>query len=459
MLGETILNVDDEKLIRWSLREELSKDGFNILEADTIKRCYAVLREHDPDLMILDQLLPDGTGIDVLYHVQTGKNILPVIMLTAIDRSDVAVQAMKLGVFDYVTKPVNMEELRIVIGKALEATRLRRQVAHFLKEQEKTFGFCGMIGSSPPMKKVFHDITKIAQSGGTTVLITGESGTGKELAAKALHFLSERREKPLMMVNISALPETLIESELFGHEKGAFTDAKTQKKGIFELADGGTIFLDEIGDISPKVQVKLLRVVEQKTFQRIGGVSDITVDVRIIAATNQSLEERICQGSFRADLYYRLNVANIHMPPLRERGDDILMLAEYFVQEFNMTFHKRFKDLTGETKQMFLTYQWPGNIRELKNVLERAILLGDGELVSPKDIEFSDIHKPQMSTSPRDMEIGQNSYSLYDLEKQALRRALEQAGYNQSKAARLLRISRDTLRYRMKKYGLNQHCD
>jgi len=263
MRGETILIVDDEKLIRWSLGHKLVKAGFSVVDAETMDQGFSYLLDHEPDLMILDQLLPDGTGIEMLERMKKENIQIPVIMLTAIDRSDVAVQAMKLGAFDYVTKPVNHEELIIVITKALEATKLKRQIAHLLKEQEKSYGFCGMIGASLPMKKMFDDILKIAKSSGTTVLITGESGTGKELAAKAVHFLSDRRENPLMTVNFSALTETLIESELFGHEKGAFTDARSQRKGVFELADTGTIFL---GDISPKLQVKLLRVVSRKRF-------------------------------------------------------------------------------------------------------------------------------------------------------------------------------------------------
>ena len=354
MRGETILLVDDEQLIRWSLKQELSKRGFGILEAESLAQALARLQKSDVDLMILDQNLPDGTGIDLLQKIQKLGATMPVIMLTAVDRSDIAVQAMKLGAFDYVTKPVNMDEMEIVIEKALESTKLKRQIAHFLREQEKQYGFSGMIGTSSAMKKVFSDITKIAGSSGTTVLITGESGTGKELAAKAIHFLSARKDKPLMMVNFSALTETLIESELFGHEKGAFTDATSQKKGIFELADTGTIFLDEIGDIPQRMQVKLLRVIEQKTFQRVGGTSEISVDVRIITATNRPLEKLVAQGVFREDLYYRLNVASVTMPPIRDRNEDVLLLADYFLQEFNVKFQKKFHQLSDATKKMFL---------------------------------------------------------------------------------------------------------
>jgi len=457
MRGETILIVDDEKLIRWSLEKELSRVGFNILQAETIQEALSLLQEHEPDIVILDQLLPDGTGIDVLQTIKSGKIRVPVIMLTAVDRSDVAVQAMKLGAVDYVTKPVNVDELKIVIERELDDTRLKRQVAHFLKQQQQSYGFCGMIGSSPPMKKVFDAITKIAQSSGTTVLITGESGTGKELAARAIHSLSDRKDHPLIIANFSALTESIIESELFGHEKGAFTDARNRKKGVFELAHQGTIFLDEIGDISPKVQVKLLRVLEQKSFQRVGGSSDITVDVRIIAATNQSLEPRIAGKEFRADLYYRLNVAGIYMPPLRDRGDDIVLLAEYLLQEFNTKFHRQYKGLAEETMKLFLNYQWPGNVREMRNVLERAVLLWEDNMIRPHHIEFPRLHQRASQFSRSAKSGPAEDLSLFDLEKQALVQALEKTGYNQSQAARVLKITRDTLRYRMKKYGLMKH--
>ena len=455
MRGESILLVDDERLIRWSLSQELTKAGFEVLEAENVQQCFSTLKERHLDIIILDQMLPDGTGIDVLKHLQTGNNAASVIMLTAIDKSDVAVQAMKLGACDYVTKPIHAEELLLVIEKVLESTRLRRQVAHYFRDQETTNGFLGMIGTSEAIKKVFSTITKIAQSDATTVLITGESGTGKELAARAVHSLSARHTKPLITINFSALTESLIESELFGHEKGAFTDATMQKKGLFELAHGGTIFLDEIGDVSPRIQVKLLRVIEQKIFQRVGGVADISVDVRVIAATNRILEERIAAGTFREDLYYRLNIAPVTIPPIRERGDDCLLLAEHVLQEFNLKFHKHFRGLSDETKEQFLRYEWVGNVREIRNVLERAVLLSDGELIEPRHVDFLRFqHHGEIAANKKETET---ILSLPDLEKQALLQALQKAEFNQSQAARLLNISRDTLRYRMKKYNLPGH--
>jgi DNA-binding NtrC family response regulator len=374
-------------------------------------------------------------------------------MLTAIDRSDVAVQAMKLGALDYVTKPVNMEELKVVVEKALEATRLRHQLFQLRREHEKRFGAYKLIGNSHAMQRVFDQISKIAQSDSTTVLITGESGTGKELAARAIHTFSNRRDSPFMAVNCSALSEALIESELFGHEKGAFTDAREQRKGVFELADGGVVFLDEIGDVSPAVQVKLLRVLEERSFRRVGGSHEINVDVRIVAATNQSLEERIAKGKFRTDLYYRLNVAYIHIPPVRERGDDVILLAEYFLNDFNSRFHKHFKGLSEKTKTLFRQHTWPGNVREIRNVVERATLLDEGDFIFSHDVQLGHLHELQGHVGSA-AELDSNGLSLSEIEKRAIVEALSRTDGNQVQAARRLKISRDTLRYKMKKYRL-----
>lgn len=453
MRGETILIIDDEKLIRWSLEKDLTRSGFDVFEAENCSNAISILQDCDPDLIILDQMLPDGTGIELLQKIKESKNGVPVIMLTAVDKSDIAVQAMKLGAHDYVTKPINFDELKIVIEKSLESTRLKRQFTHLLKYQQKKNGFSGLIGSSPPMLQVYEKITKIAASNGTTVLITGESGTGKELVARAVHFLSDRKDKPLMTVNCAALTESLIESELFGYERGAFTDAKNKKKGIFEIADSGTVFLDEIGDISPKLQVKLLRVLEQKSFQRVGGTTDINVDVRIIAATNRALQEKIAEGTFRTDLFYRLSVATINLPPLRERSQDILLLAENFLQEFNLKFNRQFTGFAEETKQLFLNYYWRGNVRELKNVMERTILLNEDDYIQPHHIEFSHLLQQQKNDNPYFLKNDEPK-SLDELEKQALLQALEKTNYNQTQAAKLLKISRDTIRYRIKKHNI-----
>ncbi|MBI5470894.1 MAG: sigma-54-dependent Fis family transcriptional regulator [Ignavibacteriae bacterium] len=453
MPSETILIVDDEQLIRWSLGRALQKEGYNVIEAEDTKRALSIIITAEPDLIVLDQRLPDGSGIELLQRLHDKGMTTPTIMLTAIDRSDVAVQAMKLGALDYITKPVNIEELKIVVDKCLEATRLRRQLHHFKKENEKRFGSYKLIGDSPAMQTVFEQISKIAQSSATTVLLTGESGTGKELAARAVHMLSDRQDMPFLAVNCSALIETLIESELFGHEKGAFTDARMLRKGMFELAQGGAVFLDEIGDTSPAVQARLLRVLEERIVRRVGGSADICVDVRIIAATNRSLEQRIAEEKFRTDLFYRLNVAHIHLPPVRERGDDVILLAEFFLNEFNIKFRKHFKGLSEKTKTLFRQYAWPGNVREIRNVVERAALLDDGEYIFSHDVHLGHLHQlhDQKVTT---VEFGPDGLSLMELEKKALLAALSRTDGNQSQAAKLLKISRDALRYKMKKFGL-----
>ena len=465
MRAESILIVDDEPLIRWSLKQELAKESYPTLEATTLAEALQQAADRDPDLILLDQRLPDGTGIEVLRQLREINCASPVILLTAYDRSDIAVQAMKLGAYDYLTKPVNNDELKLLIQKALEESKVRRQLARFVLAEDQNVG-SKIVGVSPAIKTVHDFIKKVSQSNTTTVLITGESGTGKELIARAIHCLGVRKNMPFMAINCSAIPEHLIESELFGHEKGAFTDARSQHKGIFELSNGGTVFLDEIGDMIPSLQVALLRVIEEKTFRRVGGSIDISVDVRIIAATNQQLEQRLAAGMFREDLFYRLNVASIEVPPLRQRGEDVILLAEHFLQQHNVTFNKRFRGLSEPTRQLFLHYSWPGNVRELKNVLERAILLYDEEYVQPRHVQLGSLNGgSRKDVSPSsDFHHGHGhlpeapateSISLFELEREAIINALSRSNSNQSKAARLLKVSRDKLRYRMKKHGLS----
>ena len=453
MRPETILVVDDEKLIRWSLKQNLQKESFNVLEAETVQIGFELVSELEPDLIILDQRLPDGTGIEFIQKLREISFDNPIVMLSAVDTSNVAVQAMKLGAFDYITKPINFEELKIVIEKAMESIRLKRQIALLRNEQKKQFGNLVIIGDSPAMKKLFNMISKIAASDSSTVLVTGESGVGKELVVRTIHTLSERTDKCFMAVNCASLTESLIESELFGHQKGAFTDAKNLKKGVFELADGGTIFLDEIGDISPNLQVKLLRVLDQKSFKRVGGTSEISVDVRIITATNQPLDRKVEEGKFRADLFYRLNVVHLHVPPLRQRGNDILLLAQYFLQEFNNVFRKNFKGLSGETKELFLSYNWPGNVRELRNVIERAVLLDEGDYIFSHHVELGHLHSLSKNENTGYSTTNGN-LTFSQIERGAVLDALTKTNFNQSRAAKLLQISRDQLRYKMKKLGI-----
>lgn len=454
MRAESILVVDDEKLIRWAAREELSVEGFPVLEADSVRSAMEMIEKHEPDIVLLDQLMEDGTGLDVLEKTRALYPFISVIMITAVNNSETAVRAMKLGAADYITKPINYEELKILIERTLEITKLERRFKALQREQEHRDGFCGIIGASDTMKRVFNIIKNAARATDATVLITGESGTGKELAAKAIHCLSERQDKPMMTVNCAAISENLMESELFGHEKGSFTDARARRKGIFELGDGGTVFLDEIADLPEKLQAALLRVIEEKSFRRVGGDRDISVDVRFVTATNQSLEEKVRQGTFRRDLFYRLDVLQIEMPPLRERDEDIILLAHFFISEFNQTFRKEVKGLSEETKQLFLRHDWPGNVRELRNVVERAMLMDEGDYLFSHSVELGHLHALQHAENVQHHDESMISGSLDEIEKTAILNALEMADYNQSQAARLLKISRDTLRYRMKKFGL-----
>ena len=449
---ETILIVDDEKLIRWSLSEELSKKNYTTITAETVREAIDKVKECMPDLIILDQRLPDGTGIEAFTTIKTIHPETIVVMLTAEDKSAIAVQAMKLGVYDYLTKPVNIDELFLIIEKALENSRLKREL-HLLYQQHNHQDKIGIIGKSDSIKKILECIEKVGGSD-STVLITGESGTGKELVARAIHQCSKRKNKIMLSINCGALADTLIESELFGHERGAFTDAETQKKGLFETAHGSTIFLDEIGDISLMLQTKLLRVLEEKSFRRVGGNVDIVSDVRIIAATNQHLEKKISEEKFRSDLYYRLNVVNIAVPPLREREEDILLLAEHFLNRFNIVFHKKIKGFTEETKKIFLKYHWPGNVRELRNTIERAMILDEGDYIFSHPVELGHLH--HLASESHQHDEVQKDPSLFSIERDTIVKALEKTKYNQVQAAHLLKISRDTLRYRMKKFGLIQ---
>ena len=454
MRSETILIVDDEKLIRWSLSKELSEMGFIVIEAESVKTTFQQLQKYDPDIALLDHNLPDGTGIEILQALRQNYSVIPTILMTATDRSNVAVQALKLGAVDYLIKPINIEELILVIEKTLEQSQLRRQVQHLLKTQEAQFGGHKLIGTSEKINSIFDQISKIVQSSSSTVLITGESGTGKEMIARAIHSYSDRKDKPFVVINCSTLTDSIIESDLFGHEKGAFTDAKKQRRGLFEVANGGTIFLDEIGELESSLQVKLLRVLDDRSFRRVGGTIDISINVRIIAATNKILEILIEEGKFRSDLFYRLNVVRIHVPPLRERREDILLLAEYFLQYYNVKLNKQFKGLTADCKKIFMNYPWPGNIRELRNAIERAVILDDGEYIFSHSVTIGHFHEFPEPKYQHKIEIGIGETSLLEIEKQTLIEALKQSKNNQTKAARILKISRDTLRYRMKKHNL-----
>jgi two-component system response regulator AtoC len=455
----SILIVEDEKLIRWSLTERLSQEGYTTVEAERGSEARAALAEKSFELAILDYRLPDTDGLTLLEIIREEYPETPVILVTAFSSVEGAVRAMKLGAFDYIHKPFDIDELVLVVQKALETTRLKREVSWLKESHFRQFGSTKIVGVSQTMQDIFHIVERVAGTDATTVLLRGESGTGKGLIAKAIHQSSKRRERPFMTVTCTALQETLLESELMGHEKGAFTDAKDQKKGLFELADGGTIFLDEIGDIPPSFQAKLLHVLEDKTFKRVGGVRDITVDVRIIAATNKNLESAVSDGSFRQDLYYRLKIIPIQLPPLRDREGDIPLLVQVFLAHFNQEFRKAVSGPTQKALEILDQYHWPGNIRELRNIVERAILLGQGGVLDVGDLpsEIRERGAPgESGLPPGAFQLPPGGIVLEELEKDLVVQALKRSGGNQTKAARQLGLNRDQIRYRIEKFGLKR---
>jgi two-component system, NtrC family, response regulator AtoC len=457
-MSQKILVIDDEKLIRWTLEQHLVKEGYEVMSADSAEKGLELIAEDAPDLVLLDNRLTGMTGLELLEKLNVQERGLMVIMITAYGMVETAVKAMKYGAYDYISKPFNLEEITFVIRKALEAGSLRTQVKQL--RQECRGRLDTLIGECEEMVKVKNLILKISKSDATTVLIQGESGTGKELVAKALHYSSARADKPFMAINCAALPVTLLETELMGHEKGAFTDAKAAKKGLFELADEGTVFLDEIGDMHMSMQAKLLRMLEEKTFKRVGGVKDIKVNVRLVSATNQELAKAMNEGAFRKDLYYRLQVVPICLPPLRERGKDILLLAHHFIEHFNQECHKNVKGMSKEAERILLDYSWPGNVRELKNVIERAMILEIDTEILPEHLspEILEGRPPiDSNAAPVSLDgfvIPEAGLSIEDVEHALVRKALDMASGNQTKAAHLLKMPRDAFRRRMKRFGI-----
>jgi len=454
MAQEKILLVEDEKLIRWSLANRLTKEGYSVVEVDRGGEALKALEEHEIDLVLLDYRLPDTDGIQVLKNLAPRFRDLPVIMMTAYSTVESAIEAMKLGAFDYLNKPFEIDELLVTIQKALETTSLKRELSRYRRAQEERFGLGNLVGRNPKISEVFELVKKIAASSATTILLQGESGTGKDLLANAIHYASDRAKKPFMNITCSALPETLLETELFGHEKGAFTDAKASKKGLFELADGGTVFLDEVGEIGPNLQSKLLRFLEDRTFKRVGGTVDIKVDVRIVAATNVNLEQAVSEGRFRKDLFYRLKVIPIFLPPLRERSEDIPLLVKYFIDHFNREFKKNTRGVSHAAMQALLEYPWPGNVRELKNLIERVMILENKEIIDVPDLPREILGQEPSRPTEQTFTLPPGGIVLEDVEKSLIEQALKRTGGNQTRAARLLGLTRDTLRYRLKKYEL-----
>jgi two-component system response regulator AtoC len=450
-----VLVVDDENLIRWTLQQNLEKEGYEVLLAETGEEALDKVKGEAPDLVLLDIKLPGMDGYEVLEKaLQVDQSIIP-IMITAFEDVEKVVKAMRLGAFDYITKPFDFGKVRLSIQKALEASQLKREVRHLRREQRNWYGVDNIVSVSQEMGRVLQIAKKIAQSDASTVLIQGESGTGKEVIAHAVHDWSRREAMPFITVNCANFPEQMLENELCGHEKGAFTDAKEVKKGLLEVADGGTLFLDEIGDMGVNLQGKILRLVEQKTFRRIGGLKDLQVDVRIVTATNKDLLKLKGEGKFRDDLFYRVNVASIQIPPLRERRDDILPLTKYFWQKYNEEFHKNVQKISKGVEDFLQSYDWPGNVRELKNVIERAMILGDGDTLLMEHLPIEILGQASKQGGVIEgIRIPPEGISMEKVEEALVRQALKMTNGNQTKAAKLLDISRDALRYRMQKFGI-----
>jgi two-component system, NtrC family, response regulator AtoC len=463
--------VDDERLVRWSLRQKCEEWGYHVIEADAGEPALKLAQHESPDLVLLDVRMPDLSGIEVLDQLKKRGDARAVIMITADPQLDDVKAALKLGAYDFVGKPIDFDELHVTIKNALEATSLRAEVQSLRGEVRREAGYSNVVSVSSKMIELMHFVRKVASSEATTILIQGESGTGKDLIAKAIHYESSRQEKPFIAINCSAIPETLMEAELFGHEKGAFTDAKQMKKGLFEAADGGTLFLDEIGELSPLLQAKLLRVLEDQVIRRVGGIRDMQVDVRVIAASNRDLEKAVREGQFRQDLYYRLAIIAIFIPPLRDRKEDILPLVDFFIDRYNRRFKKSIRGVTDDTRRLILSHNWPGNVRELKNTIERGMILEDEPFLRPVYLPFSVGESggrtvfertspadggqtlPNGRTLPR-LYIPEGGTSLEEVEHAMVELAMRQANGNQTHAAKLLDISRDALRYKLKKFGL-----
>lgn len=454
-MSKTVLIVDDEKLLRWSLKQKLETWGYNVVEAEDGAAALKALESQSPDAVTLDMRLPDYGGLELLIRIRKQRPELPILMITAHATVSDAVRSLQLGAFDYLEKPINFERLENTLKNALESQALRSVVELATSESRAEYAPDNIVGNSPALTDAKKLIAKLAASETQTLLIEGESGTGKDLVAKALHYHSSRSRQPFVIQNCAALPETLMESELYGYEKGAFTDARTTKKGLFELADGGTIFLDEIGELPLHLQSKLLRVLEDHSIRRIGGVKDIKIDVRVIAASNRNLGEMAKKKTFREDLFYRLSIIPISLPPLRDRKEDIPLLLKHFIGLYNTRFKKTVQGVSPDALKMLMAYHWPGNIRELRNMVERAMILAGDELLGSSDFQLRIGPEPlEADSAGEEWKLPASGVSLYEVEKLLIQQAIAMSHGNKTNAARLLRISRDTLRYKVKKYKL-----
>ncbi len=450
MANERILIVEDDDLLRQVTAERLEREGYVVTTAATVADGRAELEELTPDLALLDIKLPDGEGTELLAELtRTGDTVC--VMMSAHGTVQSAVEALRAGAVDFLEKPFSFDRLAATLQGALERTRLQREVRAL---REQTGLGEDVVGSSPAMKEVFELVKRVAPAEGTTVLLEGETGTGKGMLAQAIHHASHRADGPFINVTCSALAETVMESELFGHEKGAFTDARTMKRGLVELAEGGTLFLDEIGELSLGLQGKLLRFIEEKKFRRVGGTKDLEVDARLVAATNRDLEEEVAEDRFREDLYYRLRVFPIRLPPLRERTSDIPALVKTFVEEFSVQFGKRITGIDDEAMALLKAYRWPGNVRELRNLIERSVLLADGEVLTAAMLP-PPVHG-EGRTSSMPVQLGPEGLDFEELEQALLKEALRRAEGNRTEAGRLLGMSRHQVRNRLNKYGIEE---
>ena len=454
-MTQTVLVCDDEDLIRWSLSEHLKSEGYNVVVAEDGQACLDALAQNVPDALICDLKMPRVDGLTVLRKVREMDPDLPVMVITAHGAVDSAIEATRLGATAYLSKPFDLREVTLQLSKALEAGRLAHEV-RYLRDRGRS-GYERMVGESNSMQKIFETLTKLEEVDAPTVMITGESGTGKDLVAQAIHARGPRKEKPYMEIDCASLPEQLIESELFGHEKGSFTDARQTKRGLFEVARGGVIFLDEIGEMSLGTQAKLLRALENRRFKRVGGVIDLPLDAAIIAATNRNLRDEVKTGKFREDLFFRLNVVPIEIPPLRKRPQDIRLLVGHLLERISKDLGRRIAGVSSDALVCLESYTWPGNVRELRNVLERIVILKQGDSLIrldelPPEIRFGARKAEQKDGCP--FELPSEGVNLDSVEAGLLAQALARTGGNQSAAARLLGISRYALRYRMEKHGI-----
>ena len=449
----TVLVVDDEQLIRWSLAEELRTAGYEPVEAGSVSEARALREQHSPELYIFDIRLPDGSGIDLLREVRTDDSDTPIVMITGHGNVSTAVEVTRLGATEYIPKPFDLREMMLVVDRATTAARRNREL-RALRERAARSGYQEIVGNSPAMTRVFDLLRRLEDADAPTVLVLGESGTGKDLVARAIHDRSRRADEPYLEIDCTGLSDQLIQSELFGHERGAFTDARSRKLGLFEVAGRGTIFLDEIGELSMVTQSKLLRALENRRFKRVGGTADVQLKARIIAATNRDLTAEVDAGRFRKDLYYRLNVIPVNVPPLRDRAGDVPLLVNHIVRKLARDLGRPIREVDDTAMRLLESYDWPGNVRELRNALERAVILCRDEIITSADL-------PPELGGARSAPFGSSGFLLPEegidlaaLERDLVVQALDRAEGNQSKAARLLGIGRYALRYRMEKMGL-----